>query len=108
MADNSRLPRLTRTNDCGTIYVVKRDNAYKIGFSRASVSRRVADSGGRLVLTIQTGQRPSQLEYAIMRRFSAKLLPNHDAKSGGKREWFALDEQDMAWLQGLALHVSQG
>ena len=101
-----RLPILGKSTDSGTIYVLRRDNAYKIGFSR-HIARRIKRLGGELVLTIQTGQRPSQLEYAIMRRFSHKVLRGYNNSPGGRREWFALDGQDIAWLQGLAHHVTQ-
>jgi hypothetical protein len=99
-----RLPTLPKSTDRGYVYVAKRGNAYKIGFSRTSVARRVHDAEGVLVLTIQTGQRPSQLEYAINRRFAAKRLP--DTELWG-REWFALDESDLDWLRGLSLHVGR-
>lgn len=99
-----RLPGLPKSIDKGYVYVVRHrgnSKAYKIGFSRASVERRVRDAEGELVLTIPAGQRPSQLEYAINRRFANKRLP--DSELWG-REWFALDSDDLAWLQGLASH----
>ena len=97
--DNHRLPSLTRSTDSGYVYVVKRNDAYKIGFSRKGVKRRVKEAKGELILTIQTGQRPSVLEYALNRRFASKRLP---PQPGSKREWFALDNADIAWLRGLA------
>lgn len=99
----NRLPQLPQSTDSGTIYVAQRGNTYKIGFSRASVERRVRDAEGELIITIPTGQRPSQLEYAINRHFASKRLD--DAELWG-REWFALDDNDLAWLKGLAAHCS--
>lgn len=102
----NRLPILPKSTDKGTIYVIQRGNAYKIGFTRAGLARRTRESGGTLILTIPTGQRPSQLEYAINRRFSAKRLDNYLPNDGGKREWFALTESDLDWLRGLAEYLS--
>jgi hypothetical protein len=99
----NRLPQLPQTTDKGIIYVVQRGEAYKIGFTRASLGRRTRDAGGVLVLTIPTGQRPSQLEYLINNRFSDKRLPDIH---GSKREWFALTPADLDWLRGLADHLS--
>jgi hypothetical protein len=99
----NRLPKLPPSTDKGHVYVVKRGDVYKIGFSRASVDRRVRDAEGELVLTIPTGQQPSQLEYAINRRFCSKRLA--DAELYG-REWFALDDTDIEWLYGLAKSVT--
>lgn len=103
MIINNRLPRLSPSSDSGVVYIVKRGSAYKIGFSRSSVVRRVRDAEGELILTIPTGQRPSQLEYAINRRFINKRLP--DSELWG-REWFALDDNDLLWLRGLAAHLT--
>lgn len=102
MNASDRLPRLPPSTDHGYVYVVKRDNAYKIGFTRAGLARRAYDAGGTLVLTIPTGQRPSQLEYIINNRFARKRLPPQGSKPGDKREWFALGESDLDWLRGLA------
>jgi hypothetical protein len=104
---NTRLPSLPKSTDTGTIYVVKRGDAYKIGFTRGRLARRVRDSGGKLVLTITTGQRPSQLEYTLNRRFFAKRLSNYADNDGGKREWFALDDEDIEWLRGLSAFARQ-
>ncbi len=104
--NNTRLPALPVSTDTGLIYVCKLNNVYKIGFTRRGLARRVRDSGGELVLTIPTGQRPSVLEYAINRRFAAKRLPSQGEKAGDKREWFALDNDDLAWLRGLASYLA--
>ena len=102
---NERLPVLPTSTDSGCVYVVKCNDAYKIGFTRKGLTRRVRDAGGVLVLTIPTGQLPSVLEYAINRRFAAKRLPNYKNNDGGKREWFALDADDLSWLRGTPLNV---
>ena len=102
---STRLPVLQPARDRGFIYVTRCEGAYKIGFSRASVPRRVRDSKGELVLIITTGQRPAVLERMIHKRFAGKLLPPRGAKPGDKREWFALDETDLAWLRGFAAHL---
>ena len=91
LASMDRLPRTRATTDKGFVYVLKRGNAYKVGFSRSNVRRQVRYNEGELLFTIPTGQRPAQLEYLINRRFAAKRLPNYNSKEGGKREWFALD-----------------
>ena len=98
----NRLPRTQKTSDKGFIYVVQRGNAYKIGFTRNGLMRRTRNAGGSLVLTIPTGQRPAILEYLINNRFAAKRLPPQGEKSGDRREWFALDAADLAWLRGLS------
>lgn len=95
----NRLPQLPKSTDRGFVYIAKRGDAYKIGFSRAGVTRRVRDAEGELILTIPTGQRPAQLEYAINRHFAAKRLSNSELYG---REWFALDSDDIEWLRGLA------
>ena len=99
---NSRLPQLKAALDAGYVYVVKRGDAYKIGFSRGHVARRVKDSQSELVLTIPTGTQPASLERAIHQHFAAKRTEGPVFK----REWFALDESDLAWLRGLVQHVS--
>lgn len=101
----SRLPATRKASDNGIIYVTQEGPAYKIGFSRKRLRRRVRESGGQLVLTIQTGQRPAQLEYLIANRFADKRLVGYKTNHGGKREWFALDEADLDWLRGLAVHL---
>jgi hypothetical protein len=103
---STRLPDLQPTTDQGVIYVSKQGDAYKVGFTRKGLKRRVRDSGGILVLTIPTGQAPSVLEYIINRRFAAKRLPDYKDNDGGKREWFALDAADLVWLRGLAQFIS--
>lgn len=100
---STRLPSLPPTTDKGFVYVVKRGSLYKIGFSRANVARRVRDAEGELVLTIPTGQQPSQLEYVINRRFIDKRHPNSELWG---REWFALDDDDLSWLRGLARFIT--
>lgn len=100
---SARLPALPVSTDKGHVYVVKRGDTYKIGFSRASVDRRVRDAEGELVLTLPTGQHPSQLEHAIHHRFRSKRLV--DVELHG-REWFLLDDTDLEWLQGLADHLN--
>jgi len=102
-----RLPRLPRSTDSGYVYVARRGDVYKIGFSRHNVARQCRDRGATLVLTIPCLQRPSQLEYAINHRFSHKRLPPQGTMPGDKREWFALDADDLTWLHGLAAHVAQ-
>ncbi len=97
----NRLPVLPKSTDRGYVYVVKRDNAYKIGFTRSGLDRRTRDAGGILVLAIATGQQPSQLEYLINKRFANKRLPDFLPNDGGKREWFALTDSDLDWLRGL-------
>ena len=97
-----RLPLLPISTDKGYVYVVKRGTAYKIGFSRANVERRVRDAEGELVLTIPTGQQPSQLEYIINHRFINKRLS--DTELWG-REWFSLDDNDLNWLRGFASFI---
>jgi hypothetical protein len=97
----NRLPKLPLSHDTGCVYVVKRGEAYKIGFTRRGLARRVRDSGGHLVLTIPTGQRPAQLEYMLNKRFASKRLPAQGIKPGDKREWFALEPTDLDWLRGL-------
>jgi len=91
-----RLPKLRPTIDTGEVYVLKRGDAYKIGFSRSDVDRRARANQGELLFTIPTGQQPGQLECIINHRFAAKRM------RGGKRAWFALDTSDLEWLQGLA------
>ncbi len=91
--------RASRNN--GDVYVVERDGIYKIGFSRAQVRRRVRDIGGNLVLTIPAGDQPASLERAIHLKFT-------DKRTNGplfKREWFALDDDDLDWLRGLVEHM---
>jgi hypothetical protein len=100
---SSRLPVLPRSTDKGYIYVAKRGDRYKIGFSRAGVARRVRDAESELVLTIPTGQQPSQLEYVINRHFASKRLTDTELYG---REWFALDDADVEWLRGLAAFVT--
>lgn len=97
-----RLPPCAPTSDKGVVYVVKRGNAYKIGFSRSDVRRRVSAAGGTLILTIPTGQHPASLERAIHQQFAAKRTEG----PGSKQEWFALDAADLEWLRGLVKHVS--
>ena len=97
-----RLPKTRKSTDNGVVYVVKRGDAYKIGFSR-SLARRLRDLRGELVCTIPVGQRPAQLEYLLNNRFALKRLPSHGRRPGDKREWFALDADDIEWLQGFAL-----
>lgn len=99
---SARLPALPASTDKGHVYVVRRGDAYKIGFSRASVDRRVRDAEGELVLTLPTGQHPSQLEHAIHQRFRNKHLADIELHG---REWFSLDEADLEWLQGLAAYL---
>lgn len=65
-----RLPVLPTSTDHGYVYVVQRDSAYKIGFTRRGLRRRVSDARGTLVLAIHTGQQPSQLEYLINEVFN--------------------------------------
>lgn len=90
-----RLPTLATSTDTGLIYVVQRDNAYKIGFTRHCLARRVRACDSVLVLTIATGQRPAVLETLIHQRFAAKRTEG----PGFKREWFNLDESDLNWLR---------
>ena len=97
-----RLPLLPKARDAGYVYVVRSGEAYKIGFTRNGIKRRVRDADGQLVLTIAAGQRPSVLEYIINNRFAAKRLPDYRSNAGGKREWFALDREDLDWLRGLS------
>lgn len=104
---NTRLPVLHPATDKGFVYVSRIGNAYKIGFTRNGLRRRIRDSGGELVLTIKTGQNPSVLEYLINNRFASKRLPDYNDKDGGKREWFALTAEDLAWLEGLAEFISK-
>lgn len=101
-----RLPILPQSTDSGYVYVVQRGTAYKVGFSRASVARRVRDADGLLVLTIQTGQQPASMEREIHKRFTPKRLPSRGNKPGDKREWYALDESDLDWLRGLSAYVA--
>lgn len=103
---NNRLPRLRQATGTGMIYVAQRGSAFKIGFSRASVRRRVADAAGVLVLTIPAGAQPASLERAIHIHFAAKRLPSQGNKPGDKREWYALDQADLDWLKGLVQHAS--
>jgi hypothetical protein len=84
------------------VYVVRHGDAYKLGFTRQGLKRRVRDAEGELVLTIPVRQSASTLEYIINNRFSSKRIPNYNNKPGGKREWFALDDADVDWLRGLA------
>ena len=97
----NRLPILPKSTDSGYVYVLKRGNAYKIGFSRRSVVRRARDNKAELVLTIPTGQRPSVLEHLLNAKFASKRLSAQGNKPGDKREWFALDESDLDWLRGM-------
>ena len=94
-----------QSTDQGYVYVAQRGDAYKIGFSRRSVRRRVLECDARLVLTIRTGQQPSVLEYLINHRFTDKRLPPQGTKPGDQREWFALDASDLEWLRGLSLYL---
>lgn len=93
-----RLPVLDKSIDMGLIYVVKRGEAYKIGFTRHCLQRRVRACDGVLVLTIPTGQRPAQLEALLHQRFKDKRTKG----PGFKREWFALDNSDLDWLETFA------
>jgi hypothetical protein len=95
----NRLPNLPVSTDAGFVYVAKRGNAYKIGFSRRSVARRCRDSHAE--------QQPSVLEYAINNRFSAKRLPPQGTKPGEQREWFALDDADIDWLRSFAEYLNK-
>lgn len=104
---NTRLPVLPASMDKGFVYAVRRGEAYKIGFSREGLRRRVRDSGGVLVLAIATGQQPASLERAIHERFEGKRLPPQGAKAGDKQEWFRLDGADLDWLRGLKEHVTR-
>lgn len=101
----NRLPRLPVSTDCGYVYIAQVGNAFKIGFSRKSVTRRVRDCGAQLVLTIRAGQQPSVLEYLINHRFASKRLPPQGNYPGDFREWFALDADDLEWLRGLSRHL---
>lgn len=103
----NRLPVLPASTDAGYVYVVKRGEAYKIGFTRSNLTRRVREAGGSLVLTIRTGQQPSQLEYIINNRFASQRLPPQGNKPGDKREWFALTESDISWLTGLGEYLTR-
>ncbi len=96
----TRLPKRPLSTDTGYIYVVKRDDAYKVGFSRKNVPRRVKAADGELVLRIRTGQMPSTLEHFIHHRFRDKRIIRH-----GSREWFTLDMDDLAWLCGLETYL---
>ena len=102
----ARLPVLPKTTDSGVVYVVKCNDAYKIVFTRKGLKRRVRSAGGELVLTIPVKQQPSQLEYLLNQRFAAKRLPDYRDNDGGRREWFALDSDDLQWLSGLAAYLS--
>lgn len=101
-----RLPILNKSHDTGLVYVVERDGIYKIGFTRKGLARRIHDSGGELVIALSAGQRPSVLEYKLNNRFSAKRLPPQGTNPGDKREWFALDSEDLDWLRGLAQYLA--
>jgi len=101
----SRLPKLKQTKDFGYVYVARRGDVYKLGFSRRNVGRQVRERHAQLVLTIPTGQRPSVLEYLLNHRFASKRLPSQGSAPGDKREWFRLDESDLDWLRGLASHL---
>lgn len=103
-----RLPILPTCTDKGFVYVAQRGEAYKIGFSRRNVERQCRDRGATLLFTIPTGQRPAQLEYLINSRFASKRLPPQGNKPGDKREWFALNEQDLEWLRGLSVIAGLG
>ena len=102
----NRLPKVKQASDCGFVYVARRGNAYKIGFSRRGVARRVRDARAVLVLTIPVIQRPSVLEYALNKRFADKRLPPQGVRDGDKREWFALTDEDLDWLRGFAKSLS--
>lgn len=99
----SRLPKLPQSTDSGYIYVVRRGDIYKIGFSRSNVPRRVKASDGELVLTVETGQQPASLEREIHRKFAHKRADG----PGFKREWFSLTADDLAWLRGLSRFMSE-
>ena len=101
-----RLPKVRQADDRGYVYVARRNNAYKIGFSRRNVARRVRAARAELVLSIPVTQRPSVLEYIINKRFIAKRLPSQGDRPGDKREWFAFTDADLDWLRGLALHLA--
>lgn len=60
-----RLPQLPTTTDNGMVYVVQRGTAFKIGFTRHNLRRRVRDAQGQLVLTLPVAQQPSILEYIL-------------------------------------------
>lgn len=95
-----RLPVLPKAHDNGLIYVVLRDGIYKVGFTRDRLKRRIRACGGVLVLTIQVGQRPAMYEAMIHRRFANKRTSGPRFKE----EWFALNDEDLDWLRGLAEH----
>lgn len=99
-----RLPQLKQSTDIGVIYVVKRGRAYKIGFTRHSLKRRVRACGGVLMLTIPTKQQPSALETVLHQRFASKRTTG----PGFKREWFLLEDSDLEWLNGFASTISSG
>ena len=102
----NRLPKVRQASDCGFVYVARRGEAYKIGFSRHHVARRVCNASAVLVLTMPTGQRPSVLEYALNKRFASKRLPPQGDRDGDKREWFALTDEDLEWLRGFAASLA--
>ena len=101
-----RLPKVRQARDSGFVYVARRGRAYKIGFSRRNVARRVRDARAVLVLVIPTGQRPSVLEYIVNNRFTAKRLPPQGDRPGDKREWFTLTDADIDWLRGFAKSIA--
>lgn len=70
----------------------------RIGFTRNSLPRRVRACDGALLFTIPTGPLPSELERAIHHRFAHKITVG----PGFKREWFALDQSELEWLQNFA------
>lgn len=105
MSIPTRLPRLkpAPATRFGCVYVVQREQYYKVGFSRNAIQRRARDAEGKLLFVVPAGQSPSVLERLIHQRFADKRV--EDVELWG-REWFALDAGDLDWLRGLSQFIS--
>ena len=88
---SARLPVTRKSTDYGFVYIAKRDDLFKIGFSRDHVARRVRECGGELILSIRIGVHPAKLERVLHHRFAEKRAEGPLFK----REWFRLNDEDI-------------
>jgi hypothetical protein len=102
--DSARLPSLSQLVVAGYVYVLRDGPRFKVGFSRtrSGIDRRSRDCRASVVHVIPTRYPPSHVEYVINHHLAHKRLPPQGSKPGDKREWFALDHDDLAWIERLA------
>lgn len=101
-----RASRPRSASDAGVVYILRRGEAYKIGFTRNLPNRLARISGAELILAFYVERRPSQFEHLLNNRFSDRRLPPQGSSPGDRREWFALTTSDLEWLSGLAAHLN--